>query len=150
MNIVSLADICYRELDSPDDTSIPNIVFFLTANLSQLNTLIGSSYSLDDNQEPTPELGDSESVILKYIYLIHYYNRIIRSNLQAGAYDVMELQEGDTTIRQASRNELAKSYNQLKMALEDRLHRLISSYKQNGVIPASLSAAHDLVRFYRV
>lgn len=150
MNVIDLADQCYRELDSPDDIGIPNIVFFLTSNLPQLNVLLGTGYSLDNNQQIFPELGESEATILKYLYLIYYYNRLTKSNLQASAYDWSEIVEGDSNIRRVSRNEVAKTYIQLKKALEDRFNRLIFLYKQAQSIPISLSAAHDLIRFYRI
>lgn len=106
MNVTDLADEIYRELDYPEDLGIPNIVFFLTSNIGQLNVLIGSSYSLTQNNQIDPELGIAEAVILKYIYFVHYYNRLVRSNLGASAYDFSEISEGDTTIRRASRNEI--------------------------------------------
>lgn len=150
MDIVTCADFCYRELDSPDDIGIPNIVFWLTANLAQLNLLCGTDYKLDDKNQPNPELTDSEGTILKYLYLVHYYNRLIKLNLGAAKYDWSELVEGDTQIRRVSNNEIAKTYVQTKNALQDRLDKLVLAYNQNQIVPVSLSAAHDLIRFYRI
>ncbi len=150
VDIISVADQVYRELQTPDDISIPNIVFFLQSNLPQLNVLIGTQYTLDVNEQVTPLLGESEGTILKYLYLVYYYNRLIKSNLGAGAYDFSEISEGDSHIRKVSRNEIAKTYIQLKNALEQRLDRLIFRYKQDQTVPQSLSAASDLIRFYRI
>src|SRR5882724_2276370 len=150
MNIVDVADQTYRELETPDDISIPNIIFWLQSNLNQLNVLIGTQYTLDVSEWVIPDLGESESAILKYLYLVYYYNRLIKSNLQAGAFDWSEISEGDSHIRRVSRNEIAKTYIQLKNALENRLHQLVFRYKQDKTIPMSLAAAHDLIRFYRI
>src|SRR6266403_1509374 len=117
IDIVSIADQTYRELETPDEISIPNIIFWLQSNLPALNLLIGTQYALDVKEEVIPILGDSEGIILKYLYLVYYYNRLIKSNLQAGAFDWSELSEGDSHIRRVSRNEIAKTYIQLKNAL---------------------------------
>lgn len=149
MNIVDIADQLFRELQEPDDISIPNIIFWLQSNLNTLNLLIGTSYALDENEVVVPELGDTESAVLKYLYLIYYYGRLVKISLGAASYSWTELNEGDTTIRVVSKNEIAKSYIQLKSALELQLNRLIFSYKQGNISPNSLSAVHNLLRFYR-
>jgi len=152
MKLVDLADDIYRsELDTPDTISVPNIVFWLASNLGTLNILIGTNYVLDDTtHEPSPELGDSEAVILKYLYLIHFYGWLVKSSLGAAGIGFSELSDGDTTIRWVSKNEIAKSYDQLKKALEARLNQLVFAYKQDTVVPVGLAAAHDLIRFYRI
>lgn len=150
MKLVDLADITYREIDTPDTLSIPNITFWLASNLPTLNILLGTSYTLDTNEESSPELGDSESVILKYLYLIHFYGWLVKSSLGAAGIGFSELSDGDTTIRWVSKNEIAKSYDQLKKALENRLNQLVFAYKQDTVVPVGLAAAHDLIRFYRI
>jgi hypothetical protein len=151
MKIVDVADECYRELLTPDDISIPNIAFWLENNLKQLNILIGTSYVLNEStHEANPELGDSEASILKYLYMIYYYDRLVRSSLGAAQFGFSELSDGDTTIRWVSKNEIAKTYVSLKSALENRLNRMLNYYRNDAVIPQSLSAAHDLIRFYRI
>src|SRR6266446_6983010 len=150
MNIVDTADQLYRELDEPDDISITNIIFWLQSNLNVLNILIGTAYTLDVNEAVTPPLGEMEAAVLKHLYLIHYYARLVKSSLGAAAYGFTELSEGDTAIRTASKNEIAKSYIQLKGALELQLTKLVFSYKQGTILPQSLAAANNLLRFYRV
>jgi len=150
MKLVDLADITYREIDTPDTLSVPIIAFWLASNLPALNILIGTDYKLDNTEESNPELGDSESIILKYLYLIHFYGWLVKSSLGAAGIGFSELSDGDTTIRWVSKNEIAKSYDQLKKALEARLNQLVFAYKQNTVVPIGLAAAHDLIRFYRI
>ncbi len=150
MNLIDLSDQLMRELDNPTDISIPNVVFWLQSNLNSVNLLIGTTYTLDSNEQVTPNLGDSEGAILKYLYLVYYYNRLIKSNLGAGAFDWSELSEGDSRIRRVSRNEIAKTYIQLKNALEARLHQLVFRYKQDQTVPVGWFAASDLIRFYRI
>lgn len=149
MNIVDVADETYRELGSPRDTNIPKIVFWFTSNIGQLNILIDSCYTVE-SEVVSPDLDDADKVIFKLLYSIYYYNRLITCNLGASAYDWSEVVEGDTTIRRVSRNEVSKTYIQLKKALEDMLNRLTFMRRQGTVTPVSLSAIHDLVRYYRV
>ena len=155
MEIVDLADDIFRnELNEPDDISIPNIVFWLLANIPSLNVLLGTNYVVDFSTSIiTPELGDAESAILKYLYLIHYSDILIKSNLNTtggGGSALSELSDGDTTIRWVSKNEIAKSYIQLKKSLEDIFNKMVLSYKRDGAVPISLSAAHNVDRFYRI
>jgi hypothetical protein len=150
MTILDLADSIYRELDLPDNTSIPVIVFWLGSNLNTLNLLLSTSYIVNEDEEAEPELGDGESAILKHLYLINYYNYLIRSNLGASSYDWSEISEGDSTIRRVSKNEISKSYIQVKHSLEERLQQLLIAYRRYQTIPRSLSATHDLIRLFRI
>jgi hypothetical protein len=149
MNTVNLADITFRDLSNPDDVSIPNIVFWYETHIGVLNTLLETGYTVDANQQLTPELGDAEAAIYENLYLIYYYDKLVRTNLGAGAYDWSELTEGDSHIRRVSRNEIAKSFIQLKKALEDRLNRLVFLYQRDKALPVGLAAVHDLIRYYR-
>jgi hypothetical protein len=149
MKVFDIADEIYRELGSPTDLHMPAIVFWLTSNLGQLNLLVASDYQLDDDQNVNPDILEEDKAILKLLYFIDFYNRTIQSNLGAGAYDWAEVMEGDSNIRRVSRNELAKTYIQVKKSLEERLNRLVSMKKQGAVIPTSLSAVHGLLRYYR-
>lgn len=149
MNVTSVADETYRELGSPSGSSIPKIVFWFTSNIGQLNALVGSCYEAE-LEVISPDLSDIDKVIFKLLYTIYYYDRLITCNLGASAYDWSEVIEGDTTLRRVSKNEVSKTYLQLKKALEDRLNRLIILKKQGEVLPVSLSSVHNLLRYGRV
>lgn len=149
MNITDVADETYREIGYPSASSIPKIVFWFTSNIGQLNALVGSCYTAE-LEVISPDLSDIDKVILKLLYIIYHYDRLITCNLGASAYDWSEVVEGDTTIRRVSKNEVSKTYLQLKKALEDRLNRLIAMRRQGAVLPVSLSAIHNLLRYDRV
>jgi len=150
MSVVDIADEIYRELDNPDDATIPSIAFWLTANVGQLNLYIGSTYEVDTNEQFSPELSETDKAIIKILYFIYYYSKSVRANLGASAYDWSSITEGDTTISRVSRNEIAKNYLQLKKALEDRLNRILIVRRQGKSLPLSLAACHNLIRYYRV
>lgn len=149
MNVTDIADETYRELGNPSGSSIPKIVFWFTSNIGQLNVLIGSCYTAE-LEIISPDLSDIDKVIFKLLYTIYYYDRLIACNLGASAFDWSEVIEGDTSLRRVSKNEISKTYLQLKKALEDRLNRLIMLKRQGEVLPVSLSSIHHLLRYNRV
>lgn len=143
MKILDLANnIWYGELQETTNTSISKIVAWLLAHVGDLNDHIGSSYQVSGN-DITPELGDSESIILNYLYLLNYYNRQIQSNLGASAYDWSEVKEGDSSVRRVSRNEIAKTYKTLASDTKDYLVKLIEAYKRHHCISASIHSNID-------
>ena len=137
MKTVDIADEIFRELDAPDDFPIPNISFWLTSNIGKLNTLLCLDITVDANMEFVPELTDPQKDILKLLYYVYVYRRLNRNALGAGAYDWSEIQEGDTSIRRVSKNELAKSYKALKDDIQKELDDLVFFYKQRQSLPAA-------------
>lgn len=151
MKLTDLADNIFRNLGEPEEISIPNIAFWLVGRIGELNTLINTTIVYDENlEEFNPELTDEQAAIFGLMYSISYFTRFVRSSLGASAYDWSEISEGDTMIRRVSRNEVAKTYQQLRNQLQNELNDLVFFYKQNRAIPYSLSAVHNLLRFYRI
>jgi hypothetical protein len=138
MTLADLSDEIFRELEQPDDLSIPQISYWLQNNIGQLNVMIGDTivYS-ESNAEFDPELSVEQANIFKYIYLVKYMSKKITTNLGAAAYDWSEITEGDTSIRRVSKNEVAKNYKQLRDAYETQLNKLTFFYKQNLNEPIS-------------
>lgn len=148
-SITDIADEIYREMGEPDDISIPSISFWLSSNIGQLNTLINVVIEVDENEEFVPELTHEQKAIFKQIYFINYFTRMIKTSLGASAYDWSELSEGDSRIRRVSRNEIAKTYQQVRGTLQTELSDLVFFYKQNRVIPYSISSISELLSLYR-
>ncbi len=134
MLIIDIADATYRELSEPDDVSIPQIVYWFSYNIGQLNLLLHESIEFLDN-EFSSELTIEQANIFKLLYLIKYYNKQISANLGAGAYDFSEVTEGDSTVRKVSRNEIAKNYIQIKNGYASELTELVYRYKNNQIGP---------------
>ena len=148
MKVVDIADEIYRELDFPTTPVLPAIVFWLTSNIGKLNILIATSIEVDNN-EFFPELDDSQKEILKTLYYVYYFSKLMRASLGAAAYDWSEVIEGDTQIRRVSKNEVAKNYYSLKKDLQTEVDDLVFYYKQNLCLPASFSAYADIYQYYR-
>jgi hypothetical protein len=142
MRIVDFGDSVFRNLGNPEDISIPSICAWarFNINLGKLNDLLGKSFSinsstleiLDDNGD---EIDSNAAAIYELIYTINYNDRKIRQFLGAGSVDVNFLQEASSdngTLRFINRNEIAKSYIQMKKDASDQLNKLVNYYKFGG------------------
>lgn len=155
--VTTIADEIFRELESPSDTSSGAISFWLRDNVGNLNSLLSTSYNLDSTGQFTPEFGNSEKDILKKLYVIYYYNKFIRANLGAASYDsVLEITTDGDTVKKVNKNEIAKTYIQLKNIETDLLNKLINGYKSNNTSPVAVhgddieEGPNYIVRDYQV
>lgn len=149
MLIVDLSDQIFRNLSEPADVSIPSIAAWLRfdVNLGKLNELLGKDYSIDPISKEIIDtnglnIGTDESGIYETMYSLNYYDRQIRRYLGAGSLDVNILQEATSdqgTLRFVSRNEIAKSFMQLRKDCISQLNQLINSYKFAAARPSQVT-----------
>ena len=148
MKIVDIADELYRELAEPTDLSIPAVSFWLRSNIGKLNNLISTAYSLDEdtleiNQlvcDVKTEMGDDEKVIMKKLYLIHYYDLKIRSVLGAASTDsIREVTSDGARVRKYNKNDLCKTYIAAKKEETLELDKLVNSYKISKSSPRQVA-----------
>lgn len=142
--IVDIADEIYRELGSPNDLSIPSIAFWLRTNIGDLNILINKKYFIDQNtleiNENGEDFGDIEKSIFKMIYGIHYYERLFRNALGAASTDsVIEIDQNGFRARKINKNELAKTYAELRRQINDELQILTKNYNLNEARPLQVA-----------
>jgi len=141
--IVDIADEIYRELGEPTDLSHASIAFWLRTNIGDLNILINKKFyiSEDTYEVSIPEgiddtFGDIEKSVFKMIYSIHYYERLFRNALGAASTDsTIEITENGFTGRKVNKNELAKTYAQLRKQINDELLVLTKNYNLNEAKP---------------
>lgn len=145
--IVDIADEIYRELGSPTDLSIPSIAFWLRTNIGDLNILINKKFYID---EDTLEIGipedsgdtfeDIEKSVFKMIYNIHYYERLFRNALGAASTDsIIEIDQNGFRARKINKNELAKTYAELRNQISNELQELTKNYNLNEVKPLQVA-----------
>jgi len=145
--IVDIADEIYRELGEPSDISISSIAFWLRTNIGDLNILINKKYYIT---EDTLEIGieegsgdefkDVEKSIFKMIYSIHYYERLFRNALGAASTDsLIEINQNGFSARKINKNELAKTYAQLRKQIVDELEILTKNYNLNEARPLQVA-----------
>ena len=94
MKVVDIADELFREVGEPSTYSIASIAYWVRANVGRLNShintffVVNSSFEIsqetdtkNDNTLVESEINLDEAAVLKKMFLIHYYDREIRSNI---------------------------------------------------------------------
>lgn len=138
MKVVDIADEIYREIGSPTDVSIASVSFWIRANIGTLNNSINTSFEIENvtleiiqkEKEVRVEIGIEESSILKKMYLVHDYDRKLRTIIGAASWDaILEINDAGTSIRKANKNEIGKTLAQAKKEELLQLNTLINAYK---------------------
>lgn len=142
------ADYIWREeTGSSNSTSIPEIAYYIkSAGIGKLNTLIFTSYTINDAQEIEPELGHEELAILGAIYKVKFYTTMNMNVIGAAGVtsEVLEYSSDGTTIRKQSRGVLSQQWSILKKDAQNELLNLISSYKILKAVPRDISGIEIL------
>ena len=138
MKVVDIADEIYREIGSPTEVSIASISFWMRANIGTLNNSINTSFEIENGtleiihieENVHIEIGVEESSVLKQMYLVHDYDRKLRSIMGAASWDaILEINDAGTSIRKANKNEIGKTLAQAKEEELLQLNTLINAYK---------------------
>lgn len=141
MKILLLADEIWKELSEPSDLSVSAITFWLRINIGKLNNQIGLAYKVDPtNGEITPDMGIKEQAVFKALYMIYFYDKLIRASLGAASIEtVLEVSSDGGTVRKLNKTTLAQTYIQMrKQAVED-LQTLTVNYKGSDHLPLSVT-----------
>ena len=107
--------------------------------------------SVGSNQGKTADpvivsIQPEEAAILKKMYVVHYYDKQIRSTVGAASTDpVVEVASDGSRVRKINKNELSKTYLALKKEEYSELTDLINSYKLRKSTPVQV-AGDDTVR----
>ena len=145
--IVDISDEIYRELGEPSDLSHASIAFWLRTNIGDLNILINKKFYII---ESTLEIGivedsgdaftDLEKSIFKMIYSIHYYERLFRNALGAASTDsTIEIDQNGFRAKRVNKNELAKTYSDLRKQIVSELDILTRNYNLNDSRPLQVA-----------
>ena len=77
------------------------------------------------------EITIDEGAIIKRMFLIHYYDREIRTNVtNAGTDTIIEVTDQGSTVRKINKNEVVKSLTTLKRQEYEEMRALISDYRR--------------------
>ena len=107
--------------------------------------------SVGSNQGKTADpvivsIQPEEAAILKKMYVVHYYDKQIRSTVGAASTDpVVEVASDGSRVRKINKNELSKTYLALKKEEYSELTDLINSYKLRKSTPVQV-AGDDTIR----
>ena len=144
--IVDIADELYREMGEPSDLSIASIAFWLRTNIGDLNITINKAYTINETTleievpEGETEFGTTEKSIFKMLFSIHYYERLLRNALGAASTDsTIEISQNGFTARKVNKNELAKTYAELRKQINAELIELTKNYNLNEARPLQVA-----------
>ena len=145
MKVVDIADEIFREAGEPTAYSIASISYWVRSNIGRLNSHINTFFEIDSTTheitQKTDEKNDGvlvekeitidEGAIIKRMFLIHYYDREIRSNItNAGTDTIIEVTDQGSTVRKINKNEVVKSLTTLKRQEYEEMRALISDYRR--------------------
>ena len=126
--------IFVSEFDSDTGiNTIGSISGWLDHNVGLLNTHLYTDFSGSD-----PGFEDEEEAIFTQLYLHQYYKKLSRSALRGVITDngsLVEVTEGDTTVRFANKGEVGKTYRGLSRDAWDEAQRLIYAYNRYEARP---------------
>lgn len=143
--IVDIADELYREMGEPADLSIASIAFWLRSNIGDLNITINKAYTINETtlEIEMPEgdtFGSTEKSIFKMLFSIHYYERLFRNALGAASTDsTIEIDQNGFRAKRVNKNELAKTYSDLRKQIVDELNTLTKNYNLNEARPLQVA-----------
>ena len=145
MKVVDIADEIFREAGEPTAYSIASISYWVRSNIGRLNSHINTFFEIDSATheiiQKTDEKNDGvlvekeitidEGAIIKRMFLIHYYDREIRTNVtNAGTDTIIEVTDQGSTVRKINKNEVVKSLTTLKRQEYEEMRALISDYRR--------------------
>ena len=140
--IVDISTELYSEFGEPTDLSIASIAYWLRTNIGDLNILINKKFYIDENtleivsDDESDVFGNIEKSILKMLYSIHYYERMMRVSLFNATLDsVVSISDEGSSVTKINKNEMAKTYATLRKQISDELNTLTKNYNLNEAKP---------------
>lgn len=109
-------------------------------HIGALNNMVFSSYSLNDgDSEISTAISIEHIAVLKKMYELYNYDRIIRANLGASAFSsILEVSDDGGKVRLTSKTELGKIYSDLRKQASAELDKLVNAARVKGTTPVSV------------
>lgn len=153
MKVVDLAAETHRELASPSSLSIAAIAYWLRNNISQLNSLLNTSFFINETTleieetntdsggtTATTEIGIDEGGILKKMYMLHYFDLKIRANIINLEDDtIISVSDDMSSVTKVNKNQITFALTQLKKQEYFELTRLIYGYQRKNSAPIQVA-----------
>ena len=148
--LIEIATRISQNLGNPDAPTVGVINYWLRNNIGNLNNLLNTGYIIDGTDGSIdPDLTEQEAGIIQSMYFVYFYDTKIRANLGAAAIDsVLEVSENGALVRLTNKNEISKSYIQMKRQEQEELNNLVSMYRSNNATPQSVDGNDDLEHLY--
>jgi hypothetical protein len=141
--IVDIASEIYlNDIDQDTETSVAAIAQNLRSSIGILNNLLNKNYYVDSstleilNSDDGAEIGIDESSIFKKMFLINYYERLVKKFLGAnGADTIRSLNQDGIIVTMTDKNQIAQTYRNIKKDSQEELKGLVNRYRHNRSTP---------------
>ena len=144
MKVVDIAEETFRELGEPSTISVPAIATWLRNNIGGLNNAINTEFEINASSLEIERKVDSnmvditeyETFIFKKMYVVHYYELLVRQSAGAASTDtVVEVSQDGMRVRKANKLNVLKELTATKKQEVEYLFRAINFYKTNIISP---------------
>ena len=152
MKVTDISHEIFTELGSPTTLSIPAIAFWIRSNVGTLNNLINSNLAENSSHELDQTVCDSsgndvvveitreEVSVLKKMYLIHFYDTMVRDSIGAASWDsIIEVSDMNARVRKINKSEIGKTLAQVKKEEQAQLDKLVNAYKSKLISPIQVA-----------
>jgi hypothetical protein len=127
---------------------VASICAWARNNIGLLNSLIHSNYQVDQTTyellDGTSEIGSQELGIYQLLYEINYFTRQQKNTLGIGGIDLaIEVSADGSTVKRVNRNEISKSWSEMKRTAMEQLNKLVNLYRYNSASSGAQSIDGD-------
>jgi hypothetical protein len=125
---------------------------WLDTNIGRLNNSIYSSFYTESGLFMPSGLMPEEASIYSSLFVQGYYKKVAQSVLlnvtSSAASDFSMIKEGDSVVQRTSRQQIARSYNEMAAAEKEECDRLIYQYQINAAAPSQVAGEDGDDYFY--
>lgn len=139
-----MSNLIWTDINSPSDLAPSAITMKLTSDpfVGQINVLLNTCFAFVSSSGSgcfAPDLDmTTQGIFVQYYEAQYFQRKAIDSQGAVGALAWVEITEGDSTIRRASPNEIAKFYKDLYASAKKDLDTLVDLYRRNLSVPVSV------------
>jgi hypothetical protein len=153
MKVVDIANEIYVDAGSPTSTSVAAIAFWVRGKVGDINNLLLTSFIINDEYEIVD--GDGTEIpieavaIIKKMYKIYDYEIQIRTQMNAVLTDsILEVSDQGSSVKKINRNDVSKTFANLKGIEEAALNNLIHSYRNREAGPSQVAGDDTTPGYY--
>jgi len=157
MKVVDIAEETYRELGEPSTISVPAIATWLRNNIGGLNNALKTEFAVESStleiqqevDSSQADISEYETFIFKRMYVVHYYEILIRQSAGAASTDtVVEVSQDGMRVRKANKLNIMKELTNTKREESEALSRAINFYKTNKAKPRQVAGDDTIEGYY--
>lgn len=145
MTVATIADEIHKELGEPTAYTTTAIQFWLRSNIGELNNLLLTNYSLNNNEikddcDPAEPIEVEPAAILKKMYKVHYHDLEIKKNLLSISTDsIIEVRDQGSSVRKVNKNQVTLALTNIRKQEVEELNNLVTAYRARNSEPRQVA-----------